>query len=211
LTIQLIDNPQYKQANARPVPFAIMDKVEKEVKRLTQEGHLERATNLDENTFISPAVITIKKDGSIKIAMDARELNKNIVKRKHQMPCADALIAQLSQGFAKKHGEIWYSKLDLKYAYGQVKLSKSASKQCVIAISCGGTTGLYRWKRGFYGLADLPAAFQSLMDRILAEFPSAMPFLDDILVATKGTKEAHSSPSPRKTYFNENAARKSRY
>ena len=71
-----MDIPDFKQHSARPVPIAKMGVVEKEVNNLITTGHLEPAMNLDQETFISPAVVTIKKDDSVKIAMDARCLNK---------------------------------------------------------------------------------------------------------------------------------------
>ena len=55
----------------------------------------------------------------------------------------------------------------------------------------GRSTGAYRFKTGFYGLTTMPAEFQRVMDAILAEFPCAHAFIDDILVISKGTKIEH--------------------
>ena len=55
----------------------------------------------------------------------------------------------------------------------------------------GRSTGTYRFKTGFYGLTTMPAEFQRVMDAILAEFPCAHAFIDDILVISKGTKIEH--------------------
>ena len=52
------------------------------------------------------------------------------------------------------------SKIDLDYAYGQMKLSEETSRQCVLAIAGGNFSGYYRFKKGFYGLADIPTIFQ---------------------------------------------------
>ena len=53
-----------------------------EIKRLIDNGYLEKAQEIDENCFVSPAVITVKKDKSIKIALDSRKLNDISIKRK---------------------------------------------------------------------------------------------------------------------------------
>ena len=53
---------------------------------LIEKGHLEKADKTTENCFISPAVITIKKDKSVKLALDSRKLNEAYVKRKAAMP-----------------------------------------------------------------------------------------------------------------------------
>ncbi len=55
--------------------------VEREVNILIEGGHLERLTDVGEDTFVSPVVITHKSDSTVKIALDSVELNKQIVKK----------------------------------------------------------------------------------------------------------------------------------
>ena len=59
------------------------------------------------------------------------------------------------------------SKIDLDYAYGKMKLSKETSRQCVFEITGGKFSGYYRFKKGFYGLADISTIFQEKIDRTL--------------------------------------------
>ena len=86
-------------------------------------------------------------------------------------------------------GEIWMSKIDLDYAHGQAKLSAEASRHCVFSIIGGEFTGHYRFKKGFYGLADIPTVFQEHIDKVL-EFKTPA-WLDDIICVTNGTIEEH--------------------
>ena len=55
-------------------------------KRLIKHGYVERATESTKDCFVSPAVITVNKDKSVKIALDSRKLNEVTVKRKAQTP-----------------------------------------------------------------------------------------------------------------------------
>ena len=88
-------------------------------------GHIEKAENIDENCFVSPAVITIKKGKSAKIALDSRKLNEITIKRKAQMPNMEELLSRIPRKIADGLAdEIWISKFDYDYAYGQLKLSK---------------------------------------------------------------------------------------
>ena len=64
---------QIIQQKGRPIPIHLQDQVEQELKRLIKHGYVEKATEITENCFVSPAVITVKKDKSIKIALDSRE------------------------------------------------------------------------------------------------------------------------------------------
>ena len=90
-------------------------------------------------------------------------------------------------------GESWMSKIDLDYAYGQAKLSKEASKQCVFSINAGTFTGHYRSKKGFYGLSDIPTVFREHIDKVL-EFKTP-EWLDEIICVTNETIEQHECES----------------
>ena len=68
-------------------------------------------------------------------------------------------------------------------------LSKETSRQCVFAITGGNFSGYYRFKKGFYGLADIPTIFQENIDRTLEYCTPAC--LDDIIVVTRGDQKNH--------------------
>ena len=102
----------------------------------------------------------------------------------------EELISKISRKIADgEANEIWISKFDLDYAYGQLPLSKNAIDLCIFAITGGNFTGYYRFLKGFYGLADLPTIFPENIDKTLENKHRA--WLDDILVVTKGTKKQH--------------------
>ena len=84
------------------------------------------------------------------------------------MPNMEELLNQILVEITRdRTKELNISKIDLDYAYGQMKLSKETSRQCVFAITGGNFTGYYRFKKGFYGLADIPTIFQEKFDRTL--------------------------------------------
>ena len=90
-----------------------------------------------------------------------------------------------------KEGTLYFSKIDLKYAYSQLSLHPDTQNHCNFNILGGNATGIYRLLNGFYGLTDLPATFQKLMDTTLNGLDSTNTFLDDIIIITKGTIEKH--------------------
>ena len=81
--------------------------------------------------------------------------------------------------------------MDFTYAYGQVSLEQKTSEQCNFSPVGGKSTGFYRFKNGFYGLTSMPAEFQKVIDNLLKKFPQANAFIDDILIASRGTKVEH--------------------
>ena len=84
------------------------------------------------------------------------------------MPNVDELLDGVSQIVtANTVGMLYFTVLDLKYTYSQIKLNAETAKQCNFNIVGGQATGTYRFLTGFYGLADMPAEFQKTMDRTL--------------------------------------------
>ena len=66
-------------------------------------------------------MITVKREKSVKIAIDACELNNELKKDKHQMPNVEHLIDMVAEQLDKTcNGNAWYISLNLLYAYGQV-------------------------------------------------------------------------------------------
>ena len=144
--IQLKEDAKLIQQKGRPIPIHLQQSVGKKIEKLIKQGHIEKANNIDENCFVSPAVITVKKDKSIKIALDSRKLNEITVKRKAQMPNMEELISRISRKIADGPAdEIWISKFDLDYAYGQLLLSREARNLCIFAVTGGNFTGYYRF------------------------------------------------------------------
>ena len=79
----------------------------------------------------------------MKIALESRELNKQVHKNKYQMPNIEELVDIIGQLISeKKQGEVYFTTMDL-----------------------------YRFRTGFYGLLSKPAEFQRVMDSILNKFP----------------------------------------
>ena len=86
-----------KHQKRRRVPINLQPRVSEELERLRTEGHIEKLSSCSDEHFISPIVITVKKDQSIKLALDSKVLNKSIHKNKYQMPNIDMLIDTISQ------------------------------------------------------------------------------------------------------------------
>ena len=71
-----------------------------------------------------------------------------------------------------------------------MKLAPETSKHCKFAITGEKINGHYRFRKGFYGAADIPTIFQEIIDRRLGH--ETPVWLDDSIVVTRGTKEEHT-------------------
>ena len=182
------------QQNGRRVPLHLLEKVEMELDKLIQDNQITKLEKCPDDLFVSPVVITVKKDKSVKIALDSKKLNKAIHKNKYQMQSIDHLVDAVALYITQREkspGTFWFSKIDLKYAYSQIPLDTTISKHCNFSILGGRATGTYRFLNGFYGLTDMPATFQKTIDKTLEGIDSKFAFLDDILVITKGSITEH--------------------
>ena len=104
IDIQLKKDVKPIQQKGRPIPIHFQKIVREVSEKLIAKGHLEKADKTTENCFISPAVITIKKDKSVTIALDSRKLNEACIKRKAAMPNMEGLISKISAKITKGEG-----------------------------------------------------------------------------------------------------------
>ena len=190
INIQLKPGHYPVKQKARPVPLHLQKDVGRELERLIKSGHLEKINNVDEDCFVSPVVITVKSDKSVKIALVSRKSKDSCIKMRPHMPNMEELLNQISVEITRDRTlQLFISKIDLDYAYGQMKLSEETSRQCVFALTGGNFSGYYRFRKGFYGLANIPTIFQEKIDRTLEYCTPA--WLDDIIVVTRGSKQDH--------------------
>ena len=73
-----------------------------EINKLLKQGRIERLTECWDKYFVSPIVITVKNDRSVKLAFESRELNKQVHKNKYQMPNIEELFDTVGQKISEK-------------------------------------------------------------------------------------------------------------
>ena len=168
-----------RQVKDRKVPIHLQDRVTAEIKKLIKYKHIEKLEKCTTDHFIAPIVLTAKKDGSKKLALNNKLMNAQIWQNKYQMPNMHELIDLAAQIITRDTpGKVWFTSLDLKYAFSQLPLSNLTSSYCNFKILCGEATGTYRFKTGFYGLTDMPTEFQKTMDCILQGLEGVICYLD---------------------------------
>ena len=154
------DGTRVTQQKGRRVPIQLQEQVDKEIQNLLEQGHIQKVNNIKDDLFIQPVVITVRKDRSVKLALDARALNNSIAKDKYEMPNHENLLDMIAEKIDEKESEVLYSSVDMKYAYGQDPSDESTAKHCKFQIIGGKSTGTYRFVTGQYGLTIMPTEFQ---------------------------------------------------
>ena len=160
INIQLKPGHYPLKQKARPVPLHLQEDLGRELEKLKKNGHLENINDVNEDCFVSSVVITVKSDKSVKIALYSRKLNDSCIKKRPHMPNMEELnqiSVEITRGITV---QLFILKIDLDYAHEQMKLSEETNRQCVFAITEEKFSAYYRFKKGFFGSADIPTIFQ---------------------------------------------------
>ena len=86
------NDSQPRHQKGRRIPINLQEKVNIELEKLLDKKHIKKLSSCPDIYFISPIVVTVKKDQTITLALDSNVLNKAIHKNKYQMPNFDTLI-----------------------------------------------------------------------------------------------------------------------
>ena len=171
----------------RRIPLQLQEAVEAKIDKLLKEGHIRRVETVSDELFIHLVVMTVEKDKTDKIVLDARSMNNAILKEKYQL-----LMEQVAEIInSDSTGEVLFTSLDMLYAYGQTDLHPDAAHHCNFQIIGGRATGTSAFNTEYYGLTIMPPEFQKITDKLLHNTRNTFAFIDDILIVTKGTKQQH--------------------
>ena len=121
------------QHKGQRVPLHLTEKLDKAIRHLLDTKQIIKLGNCSDKVFISPVLITVKHDKSIKLALESKLPNDALEKNKNQMQSIDNLMdseAKYISDNKKKPGNFLLSKIDLKYAYSQTPLQPKIRKHC---------------------------------------------------------------------------------
>lgn len=162
-------------------PFRIMpykynpaqkDEIEKQVAELLKLGMIQESTS----PFASPALLVKKKSGEWRLCVDYRKLNSLTIKNRYPMPVMEEFLDELA-------GAIWFSSLDLRSGFHQVKVKEADQFKTAFQTHSGHN----EYKVMPYGVTGGPATFQCVMNYVLSPLlrKCVVVFIDDILIYIK--------------------------
>ncbi|GKE90532.1 putative reverse transcriptase domain-containing protein, partial [Tanacetum coccineum] len=153
-----------------------MKELSEQLQELSDKGFIRPSSS----PWGTPVLFVKKKDGSFRMCIDYRELNKLIVKNRYPLPRIDDLFDQLQ-------GSSIYSKIDLRSGYHQLRVRE----QDIPKTAFQTRYGHYEFQVMPFGLTNAPAVFMDLMNRVCNPYLDkfVIVFIDDILIYSKDKTE----------------------
>ncbi|CAI7757727.1 unnamed protein product, partial [Closterium sp. NIES-54] len=175
---EIMEEPGAKPVSRAPYrlsPTELTD-MKKQIEYLLDRQLIRPSTS----PYGAPVLFTPKPDGSLRMCIDYRALNKQTVKNKYPIPRIDDLLDQL-------RGATVFSKLDLRSGYWQIKMADNSIHKTAFRTRYGS----YEYLVMPFGLCNAPATFQAEMNHILRPLldECVVVYLDDILIYSKNMKE----------------------
>ncbi|GJX07946.1 putative reverse transcriptase domain-containing protein [Tanacetum coccineum] len=153
-----------------------MKELSEQLQELSDKGFIRPSSS----PWGAPVLFVKKKDGSFRMCIDYRELNKLTVKNRYPLPRIDDLFDQLQ-------GSSIYSKIDLRSRYHQLRVRE----QDIPKTAFRTRYGHYEFQVMPFGLTNAPAVFMDLMNRVCKPYLDkfVIVFINDILIYSKDKKE----------------------
>lgn len=172
--IKLNDNkPLHRKSY--PIPFKYQEAVNNKIEEMVEEGIIERS----DTQYISPIVPVIKKDGTVRICLDARELNKKIVMDYNCSPPPEHILYRYQSCCC-------ISTIDLTSSFWQIPVEEAHQKYLGFMVG----SKVFVFKRVPFGIKTSVAALTCCLDKVFGENKEFItPYIDDILITSQNSKE----------------------
>nr|XP_048330622.1 uncharacterized protein LOC125422597 [Ziziphus jujuba var. spinosa] len=158
-----ISLPPYRMAPAK------LKELKAQLQELVDRGFIKPSVS----PWGAPVLFVKKKDGTWRLCVDYRQLNKATIRNKYPLPRIDDLFYQLQ-------GAKVFSKIDLRSRYHQLRTRESDIPKTAFRTRYGH----YEFLVMSFGLTNAPAVFMDLMNQVFCPYLDqfVIVFIDDILV-----------------------------
>ena len=160
----------------RRVPFPLRAAVRDELTRMETMGVISKVS--EPTCWCAGMVVVKKKSGSVRICVDLKPLNENVLREVHPIPKVDEALAQLS-------GAAVFSKLDANSGFWQIPLSPESRPFTTFVTPFG----RYSFNKLPFGISSAPELFQKRMNTVLDGLEGFTCLMDDVLVFGKDQAE----------------------
>lgn len=135
-------------------PFTLREKIEKKLDELESMDITEKVNSPAQ--WVSSVVVVPKPNGEVKLCVDMRQANCAVEREQYPIPTINEVLQDMNNSKV-------YSKLDLRWGYHQIELSKEPREITTFITH----KGLYRYKRLMFGISTAPEKYQQVIQQTL--------------------------------------------
>ncbi len=158
----------------RNIPVGIEKAVSDEIDKLVREGIIVKSNSL----WSSPLVPVRKKDGSVRLCVDFRQLNLVTPLVRYWVPSLDEILLRVGNCTC-------LTTLDLTAGFHQIEMDPESSELTTFVCPLG----KYRYVRMPFGLKNAPAVFQAAVECVLEPVKSVCcNYIDDVVIFSRNWK-----------------------
>ena len=165
---------KFIQKKPYPIPYPLISQTKAEINRLLTLNIIRKS----QSHFASPAFPILKKDESIRLVVDYRELNSITDNLAYPFPNIMDQLRELN-------GSRIFSQIDLNCGYYQIEMAEEDVSKTAFVLPFG----QYEFLRMPFGLTDAPRTFQKAMHDLLGHLDFVKIFLDDVLIHSPNHQE----------------------
>ena len=175
-TIKVTGDTPFKE-QFRRILLPMVEEVRDHLREMLESGAIRPSQSAWCNAF----VLVRKKDGGLCFCINFQCLNAHMKKDSYPLP-------QIQEALESLVGAGHFSCLDLKFGFWQIKMDKASKQYTAFTM---GNLGFYECDRMPFGLCNVPATFQRLMQNCMGElnFVYCLIYLDDLIVFLQTAEE----------------------
>ena len=177
--IRLDPNAVPVQHAPRRVPVALRQQLKETLHNMAKADIIAPVT--DPTEWISSMVVVPKKNGTLRLCLDPKELNAAIQREHYALPTIEDVATCL-------HGAKVFTVLDVRSGFWHITLDDSSS----LLTTFHTPFGRYRWKRMPFGICSAPEIFQRPMHQLIEGLTGIEVIADDFVVVGRGHDEAEA-------------------
>ena len=160
----------------RKVPYSLLGRLQDRLKELEILDIIQKVDRLTK--WVNSLVIVEKRNGSLRLCLDPRDLNRAIRREHYRIPTAEDIASRLN-------GKKLFSIVDEKDGFWQVNLDEESSYLCTFNTPFG----RYRFKRMPFGISSAPEVFQKKNKALFGDIDGVEIIFDYIIVAAESEVE----------------------
>jgi len=153
----------------RTIPAALRDRLKTELEDMEKRGVIRKVE--EPTDWVSSMAIVEKPDGSLRICLDPRHLNKAIKREHFQLPTIEDITTRMVN--AK-----WFTKLDANRGYWQIPLDEESH----LLTTFNTPFGRFCYQVTPFGIKSAQEVFQKRMSQHFSDLEGVETDIDDIIV-----------------------------